>query len=259
MLVPLRHVAGTVEHEDDDADGERAGYLQVLRRPGMASLVVISFVASFVGYAQLNAGMPAYARAVGEVSTRGLGVAFAGSTVVIVVLQLVVLRWIEGRRRTRVIALMATIWAASWMLLGATGLVSGTWGATMLVAACASVFALGETLLQPTVPALVNDLATDRLRGRYNAASTAAFQAAQVSAPPIAGFLIGHQLNAAYIGSLVLGCCALGVLAVVRLEPQLSPLVNGAHEPPRSGPRLDGAAAQPASCAGPEVEWESVR
>ena len=115
--------------------------------------------------------MPAYARSVGEISTQGLGFAFAANTLVIVLLQLVVLQRIEGHRRTRVIAVMAAVWAVSWLLLGATGLVSGTWGATMLVAACASVFAFGETLLQPTVPALVNDLAPDHLRGRYNAAA----------------------------------------------------------------------------------------
>ena len=44
--------------------------------------------------------MPAFARAVGDVSTRGLGLAFAANTLVIVVLQLVVLQRIEGRRRT---------------------------------------------------------------------------------------------------------------------------------------------------------------
>jgi MFS family permease len=229
LLVPLRHVAGRVEHHDEAT--AKVGYLDVIRRPAVASMLVLSFVSSYVGYAQLNAGMPAYARAVGEVSTRGLGFAFAANTLVIVLLQLIVLRRIEGRRRTRVIAVMGAVWAVSWLLLGATGLVSGTWGATMLVAACASVFAFGETLLQPTVPALVNDLAPDHLRGRYNAASSAAFQLAQIIAPPIAGFLIGHQLDSVYIGTLVVGCLVLGVLAIARLEPQLPPGVNGVREP----------------------------
>ena len=44
------------------------------------------------------------------------------------------------------------------------GRVLGTLGATMLVAACASMFALGETLMQPTIPAMVNDLAPDHLQ-----------------------------------------------------------------------------------------------
>ncbi|MFC7493372.1 MULTISPECIES: MFS transporter [unclassified Nocardioides] len=228
MLVPLRHVTGGAVHHDETT--VKVGYVEVLRRPAVASLMVLSFVSSYVGYAQLNAGMPAFARSVGEVSTQGLGYAFAANTLVIVLLQLVVLQRIEGHRRTRIIALMAAVWALSWLLLGATGLVSGTWGATMLVAACASVFAFGETLLQPTVPALVNDLAPDHLRGRYNAANSAAFQAAQIIAPPIAGFLIGHHLGSVYIGTLVIGCVLLGALAVVRLEPQLPTGVNGVRE-----------------------------
>ena len=78
------------------------------------------------------------------------------------------------------------------------------------MAACAAVFAFGETLLQPTIPALVNDLAPDHLRGRYNALSSGAFQLAAVIAPPIAGFLIGRALGDVYIGLLVVGCLVSG-------------------------------------------------
>ena len=228
LLGPLRHVAGRVVVAATD-DATPMGYLAVLRSPAMATLTVLSFVSSFVGYSQLNAGMPAYARGVGEVSTRALGLAFAANTLVIVLLQLVVLQRIEGRRRTRVIAVMSVVWAFSWLLLGLSGLVPGTAGATLLVAACAAVFAFGETLLQPTIPALVNDLAPDHLRGRYNAVSSGAFQLAAVIAPPIAGFLIGHALGDVYIGLLIAGCLVCGVVAVAWLEPRLSPTVNGVH------------------------------
>ena len=37
-------------------------------------------------------------------------------------------------------------------------------------AAANVAFALGETLVSPTLPAIVNDLAPDSLRGRYNGA-----------------------------------------------------------------------------------------
>lgn len=228
LLVPLRHVAGRPVHDDATAT-ESIGYLDVLRRPAVASVMLLGFVSSFVGYSQLNVGMPAFARAVGEVSTRGLGFAFAANTLVIVVLQLFVLQRIEGVRRTRVIAVMGVLWALSWLLLGGSGLVPGTLGATLLVAACASVFALGETLLQPTIPALVNDLAPDHLRGRYNALSSAAFQLPAIIAPPVSGLLIGWHLGSVYIAILVTGSLLIGVLSVLRLEPQLSPEVNGVH------------------------------
>jgi len=224
LLGPLRHVAGRPEpHHEEDA----AGYLEVLRRPAVPTLTLLSFVGSFVGYSQLNTGMPAYARAVGEVSTQALGLAFAANTLVIVVLQLVVLQRIEGRRRTRVIAVLGVVWALSWVLLGTSSLVPGTLAATALVAGCASVFALGETLLQPTIPVLVNDLAPDHLRGRYNAVSSGAFQLAAVLSPPVAGWLIGHGLASGYIAALVAGSLLLGALAVLRLEPQLPVGVNG--------------------------------
>src|SRR4051795_7688781 len=229
LLGPLRHVAGKVEVSDDD-DTATMSYLAVLRSPAMATMTLLSFVSSFVGYSQLNAGMPAFARGVGEISTRALGLAFAANTVVIVLLQLVVLQRIEGRRRTRVIAVMGVVWAFAWLLLGFSGLVPGTLGATLLVAACASVFAFGETLLQPTIPALVNDLAPDHLRGRYNAVSSGAFQLAAVIAPPISGVLIGHALGDVYIGLLVVGSLLCGLVAITWLEPRLDPRVNGVRE-----------------------------
>ncbi len=185
LLVPLRHIAGRPERDHDDV--ATPSYREVLRLPGIPILTLLTFVASFVAYAQLNTGLPAYARVVSDVSTQGLGIAFACNTLVIVVLQLVVLQRIEGRRRTRVMVVMAMIWAFAWLLMGASGLVPGTLGATVLIAACASVFALGETLLQPTMPAMTNDLTTDRLRGRTNALTSGAFQLPMVLAPPDLG------------------------------------------------------------------------
>ena len=224
LTVPLRHLAGRPVHEDDPPPAE--GYLQVMRRPGVRLVMLLSFVSSYVGYSQLNSGTQAFAREVGRISTQGLGLAYAANTAVIVLLQLVVLRRIEGRRRTRVIMVMSLIWSVAWLLLGSSGLLPGTFGATVLVAACASVFALGETLMQPTIPALVNDLAPDHLRGRYNAVSTGAFSLAAIIAPVVAGWLIGSGNGPAYIAQLVIGCGAVAVVATY-LEPRLPAGVNG--------------------------------
>ncbi|RLV47562.1 MFS transporter [Nocardioides mangrovicus] len=225
LLVPLRHVTGRAEH--DEAETTKPSYREVARLPGMRTMVLLNFVASFVAYAQLNSGMPAFARDVAHVSTQGLGLAFAANTLVIVLLQLVVLQRIEGRRRTRVMVVMSAVWALSWVLMGASGLVPDTWGATVLIATCASVFALGETLLQPTMPAITNDLTTDRLRGRSNALASIAFQVPMVLAPPISGWLIGHHQQVPYVVGLVVGCGLVALLAVTRLEPLLSPTANG--------------------------------
>ncbi|MFL6060395.1 MAG: MFS transporter [Marmoricola sp.] len=227
LLVPLRHIGKPVAQPGGEDGGGDISYAEVLRAPAMRTVTALFFVSAFVGYAQLNAGMPAYAHDIGEVSTRGLGFAFAANTVVIVLLQLVVLQRIEGRRRTRVIVVMSVIWATSWGLLAASGIAPGTASATLAVAACASVFALGETLLQPTMPAIVNDLAPDHLRGRYNALTTISFQSASILGPIIAGLMIQHHLHLEFIVMLVLGCGLTAWLSAVRLEPQLDDVANG--------------------------------
>ena len=245
LIGPLRHVTGRVAHPDDApaavVDGSATpagstattvtpqGYRAILRDRSLLVIVVLTFTASFVGYGQLNTGIPAFGREVGGISIRALGWAFAANTVVIVVLQLFVLQRIEGRRRTRLIVLMAAIWGTAFLVLGATGLVPGTVAAALLFGACASIFGLGETLFQPTLPAMVNDLAPDHLRGRYNAVTSFAWQGASVVGPAVAGVLIGHGWSTAYIVMLVGGIALVGWLALLA-ERRLSPHVNGVRE-----------------------------
>jgi MFS family permease len=226
MLGPLRHAGAPVPIHHDTPTAS-VSYLALLRHRAVLPLVVLSFASAFVGYAQLNAGLPAYARAVSEVSTRALGWAFAANTLVIVLLQLVVLQRIEGHRRTRVVLLMSAVWGVCWLVLACTSLVPGTLVAALLLSTAAGVFALGETLLQPTIPAMVNDMAPDHLRGRYNAVTSAGFQLASVAGPPVAGFLVGHQLGSAWIGLLLVSLVGVAIIAVRWVEPSLTPTANG--------------------------------
>jgi MFS family permease len=221
---PLRHVGGPVALPHDSPDG--GSYREVLHDPVFRRLLVVVFFSAFVGYGQIEAGWTAYSRLVADVSTRTIGVAFAVNTAVIVLLQMVVLRVIDGRRRTRVLAVLAAIWAVAWAVMGVAGLVSGTTTAAVLVVGSMAVFALGETLLSPIAPAITNDLAPEHLRGRYNATASLSFQLAAISAPVSAGFLIGHELPATYVGTLLAGCVAFGVLAL-RMERSLPPVANG--------------------------------
>jgi MFS family permease len=174
----------------------------------------------------MEAGFPAFARQVSEVSTRTIGFAFAANTVVIVTMQFLVLRFIDGRRRTRVFLVLVGLWAAAWLLLGATGLAAGTVAAAAGVIVFHVLFGLGETMLQPTVPAIVNDLASDRDRGRFNAVSSGAFQVGAITAPVVAGWLLNRQLGGVFIGVIVAGLAGVAVLALA-LERQITPEVNG--------------------------------
>jgi len=226
LLGPLRHLHGRAEASAEDAADLPGTYRAILRQPVVLWLTGLTFLAVFVGYGQMEAGFPAFARQVSEVSTRTIGLAFALNTAVIVLLQFWVLGRITGHRRTRVMILMALVWALSWLLLGATGLVAGGAAATAGVLAYHGVFAFGETLLQPTVPAMTNDLAADHLRGRYNAINAGAFQAGAIAGPIAAGWLLQHDLDAAYIAIMAVGCLAIGAMAVA-LERRVPPAANG--------------------------------
>lgn len=224
LLGPLRRVR--TQHEAEEGAPPAGGYREILRRPAVLWLTLLTFLSVFIGYGQMEAGFPAFARQVSQVSTQVVGISFAVNTVVIVLLQFAVLRLISGKRRTRVMQVMALIWALSWVLLGATGFLPGTLAAAVGVIAYMGVFAFGETMLQPTVPAIYNDLASDRTRGRYNAINSAAFQGGAILGPIVAGVMLGGGLDAAFIGVMIAGSVAVGVLAVI-LERFVSPAANG--------------------------------
>lgn len=234
MLGPLRHVAGRVVRPVEATDSE-GSYLAILRRPAMMWLTLLTFVSVFVGYGQLEAGLPAFTRQVSEVSTRTLGIAFAVNTGVIVALQFFVLARIRGHRRTRVMIVMAAIWVVAWSLLGSTGLVPGGAMAAAGVFAFMGVFALGETMLQPTVPAMCNDLASDHTRGRHNALSSAAFQCGAITGPIVAGVLLDRGWGEVYVAVMVLGCVAVGAMALA-LERRVPESANGILHIERAAP-----------------------
>ena len=243
LAVPLRHAGNAVDHasaaatgaddpgssEGGGPDGTPSGYLAVLRDPVFRSVLVITFFSAFVGYAQMEAGWTAYARVVAEASTRVIGFAFAANTAVIVLLQLVVLQRIEGRRRTRALMLMSAIWAVAWTIMGVTGLVPGTLVASVLLVVSLGVFGLGETLLSPVGAAVTNDLAPDHLRGRYNAVNSAVFQVAAIVGPIAAGHLLGWRLPVVFVVMLLLGCAVM-VLLLRRIERVIPAHANGVPE-----------------------------
>jgi MFS family permease len=241
LLGPLRHVHGRAEVPEGALQGS-GSYLAILRDPAVLWVTVLTFLGVFVGYGQMEAGFPAFARQVSQVSTGVIGFAFALNTVVIVGLQFLVLARITGRRRTRVLLVMAALWALSWVVLGLTGLVPGGGLAVAGVLVFHCLFALGETLLQPTIPAITNDLAPDHLRGRYNAVNAGAFQAGTILGPVVAGVVLAHHWGTAFVAMLVVGCAAMAALALV-VERRISPAVNGLL-PASQGQPVEGPMPQ---------------
>ena len=208
-----------------DRTEAKGGYLRLFRDGVFLRIWVLSAILVTVGYGQYTSFFPAYATGEGGLSAGALAAVVAANTVTVVLAQLVTLRLIEGHRRTRGIALMAALWAVTW---GLTYLTGRTLSGTIAVASFAVamiIFAIGETLLSPTIPALVNDLAPDDARGRYNGANTLAWTTGFIIGPILAGLFLEARLAGALTATLVGGCVVAGLVAL-RLERHLEGSIN---------------------------------
>jgi MFS family permease len=68
------------------------------------------------------------------------------------------------------------------------------------------VFGIAETELSPTLPAIVNDVAPDHLRGRYNAVSAIGSTTGFFIGPAIAGFALDANAGALLLVALIAAC-----------------------------------------------------
>ncbi|MFB8350806.1 MFS transporter [Streptomyces niveus] len=233
MFLVLAAVAGTVRlprtsaaaslPKEMAARAGGGGMRALLGHRAMVQLCVLGFVLFFACYGQFESGLAAYGTEAAGIDPSTLGIALAANTAVIVVAQFVVLRLVERRRRSRVVASVGLIWALAWVIAGYAGLGHGS--QTMATAAFISTYALfglGESMLSPTVAPLVADLAPDKMVGQYNAAFALVKQLALAVGPAVGGPM-GAALHGPYIVTFVLFSLGVSVLAL-RLGRRLTPV-----------------------------------
>ncbi|MFF7894988.1 MFS transporter [Streptomyces sp. NPDC007907] len=199
--------------EDAPAAG-RGSWKQLLGNRAMVQLCVLGFVLFFACYGQFESGLSAYGVEAAGISTSALGTALAANTLMIVVAQFAVLRFVERRRRSRVIAAVGLIWAVAWAVAGYAGLGHGSQEmATAAFVSTYALFGLGEAMLSPTVAPLVADLAPEGMAGQYNSAFALVKQLALAVGPAVGGPL-GASLHAPYIVAFLVFSLGITVLAV---------------------------------------------
>ncbi|MFJ3713954.1 MULTISPECIES: MFS transporter [unclassified Streptomyces] len=199
------------------------GLRTLLRHRAMVQLCVLGFVVFFACYGQFESGLAAYGTEAAGIQPSTLGIALAANTAVIVIAQFVVLKVVEQRRRSRVIAAVGLVWAFAWVIAGYAGLGHGS--QTMATAAFISTYALfglGESMLSPTVAPLVADLAPSSMVGQYNSAFALVKQLALAIGPAVGGPM-GASLHLTYIATFVVFSLGITVLAL-RLGRRLSPV-----------------------------------
>jgi len=227
ILLSMPGVGGpvAVEHEGSGAVG---GYREVFADRPFRRFILFGLVMSACGYAQIEVGYAAFANRVALVSTRVIAWGLAANTLMIVVAQLFVITLLNGRSRSRALACVGGFIAVSWLILGlgaATRSVNPLLPALGVVL-CAVVFACGEVMLAPVMPALTNVLAPEALRSRYNAIGSMIWGVTAVVGPLTAAPLIGHGMATVWLVLVIVGALVASVIAL-SLRHLLTPQQDG--------------------------------
>jgi MFS family permease len=196
------------------------GYRDVLRDRVLLGVVGLNVVYVTAGFAQLEATFPVFARNEVGVGERVIGLIFLVNVLVILVVQLPVVRLLEGRSRMAALAAMAVLWAASWTTVLAAGLWFEAAAAAVLLVVAGVIFAFGECVLGPAQSALVADLAPEGLRGRYIALLTNSYAVGFIAGPALGGAVLAASPSALWAAAaVVLLSAAAGALAMSRRVP----------------------------------------
>lgn len=169
MFWTLRAYGSAVGAHHHDAVTVTEGWRVVLRDRRLVQFVLASLVLMIGGYGSQEAGFSVFVVNNLKLPVHVIGIIFFFNTSTIVFAQLWVLNRIEGRSRTKVMAVTGGLWCVFWVILDAS-LAMPAVVAVFSICIAMVVFAVGETMLSPIGPALVNDIAPEHLRGRYNAA-----------------------------------------------------------------------------------------
>jgi MFS family permease len=222
-VLTLGNVGHRTENERAANAARNEGWKEVLADKTFVKFWFVAIGAIFFGYSQMEVGFTAFSTTVSGMEPRDLAWAYASNTFLIAFLQLWVVKKLENTKRKKGIAIAAVIWMFSWVSLAISGVVST--GALVFVIGCQFIFAIGEMVWSPIMPSIVNQLAPDHLRGRYNAASTNTWQIAMIAGPAVAGTMLGAKLHWFWLAGLMIGLL-LVASAALRLKLPDRPTQN---------------------------------
>jgi MFS family permease len=194
IVLTLRRFGGPIKELREDAQLKDEGWREVLRDRRLRRYVLAAVVLMIGGYGSQEAGFSLFVVNNLHLPIHVIGIIFFFNTSTIVCSQLWVLNRIEGRSRTRVMATVALFWLVFWVILDAALALPKVLAVVSLCVAMI-IFALGETMLSPVGPALVNEIAPEHLRGRYNAAAGLAWGVSGTLAPAITALYFNDHLG----------------------------------------------------------------
>ena len=185
------------------------GYLTALRDTALVRLCLVNLALVGAGIAPMLVLMPAYAKLRGGVGEGTIGLIYAINTATILLAQIPITRWSEGRRRMPLLAIGTSLWILAWTLMLAGAVAFHEWAAAIIGLAVV-LYGVGECLYSAVVIPTVAAIAPESLRGRYLAVMGLSWQG---------GFMIGPAIGGALLASgpiaLPVACAAICVIAVI--------------------------------------------
>jgi len=197
-----------------------SSYGAVLRHKTFVALWTLNFTFVAAGIAMLNL-VPPFVRDHARISEQQIGIFFFVNTIVIVLAQLPLSRWLEGRRRLRAIALMPLLFAAAWLVVDAAGIWLEATAAFAVLLVAALMLGIGDCFHGPAHVALIADIGPPHLRGRYFAVHSLSWGLAGAVGPAIGGALLDHEPFALW--PLAAAACVVAAFGWFSLQRFLPP------------------------------------
>jgi len=213
------------EHDEHGKLIAERGWGYVLRDRMLWRYLSATLILMVCGYGSVDVGLSYFAVTQVHLPVSRVGFVLLANTLAIVLAQIFVLQRIQGRSRTRLLAGVGLLWALSWAV-NASALVTSVSLAVVVLCVGQVLFALGETIWAPVAPAIINDLAPDDVRGRYNSVQSLSWTLAGTVSPMLAGVFLQRGAGVAWILVLIIGC-VVAAFAALALGRRISPAVDG--------------------------------
>jgi MFS family permease len=223
VVLTLKNVGRRSLDERQERAKLAGGWADVLADKTFVKFWFVAMFAVLFSYSQLEVGFTAFSTSISDLAPRDLAWAYAVNTFVIATFQLWVNKQLLFVKRKTAISIAVLLWALAWVSLALSGLIKSN--ALFFVILCQFIFALGEMIWSPILPSIVNQLAPEHLRGRYNAAGTNAWQISLIAGPTCAGTLLGFNAHWYWLAGLITGLVVISI-AALRLKLPDRPTVD---------------------------------
>ena len=201
LMLSLPSFVGKRENHHEAPTGSYAQVFKIkeLLQLTSANLLLVSF-----GYSAAIAGLPIFIVEVLDISPKWLGIIWAANTLTIVLFQPAIARWLETTDKLKALRWVGVIWAISWVFAGVSGWTSIVWIIPLQLISSV-IFAFGEMIWAPKAPSIVNRIAPEELRGRYNSVMAMNWNIAAIIGAALVGIMIGRGLYLEWLILMFIG------------------------------------------------------